>query len=71
MRKATSDLDSRVETHPPRLRRHPAKVLYDPDFADDIAFLASTMARAQVQMTSTASAAKDLGLIIIVFKTKL
>ena len=62
MRKATSDLDSGVETHPRRSRRYLAKVLNDLDFADDIALLESKMARAQVQLTSTASAAKDLGL---------
>ena len=69
MRKATSDLDSGVETHPRRSRRYPARVLNDLDFADDIALLKSTMARAQVQLTSTASAAKNLGLIISVSKT--
>ena len=36
MRKATSDLDSGVETHPRRSRRYPAKVLNDLDFADEL-----------------------------------
>ena len=61
MRKATPDLDSEVETHPHRSeRRYPAKVLNDLDFADDIALLESTMAWTQAQLTSTASAAKDI-----------
>ena len=62
MRKAVSDLDSEVETHPHRSRRYPAKVLNDLDFADDIALLEFTMAWAQAQLTSTASAAKVLAL---------
>ena len=64
MRKATSDLDFGVETHPRCSRRYPAKVLNDLDFADDIALLESTMALAQAQVTSTASAAKDLDLSV-------
>ena len=68
IRKATSDLDSGVETHPRRSRQYPAEVLNDLDVADNIALLESTMARAHVQLTSTASAAHDLGLIISVFK---
>ena len=60
MMKATTDLDSGVETHPRRLRRYPAKVLNDLDFADDITHLESTMAQAQDQLTSTASAAKKI-----------
>ena len=48
----------------------PKTVLNDLDFADDIALLESTMAWAQVQLTSTASAANDLGLIISVSKTE-
>ena len=73
MRKATSDLDSGVETYPRCSRRYPAKALNDHDdldFADDITLLESTMARAQPQLISTASAAKDLGLIISVSKTE-
>ena len=46
------------------------KVLDDLDFADDIALLESTIPQAQAQMTSTATAAKDLGLIISVPKTE-
>ena len=52
-------LVSGVETHPRRSRRYPPKVLNDLDFADNIAVLESTMARAQTQLTSTASAAKN------------
>ena len=39
-------------------------MLNDLDFADDIALLEFTFPRAQVHLTSTAAAAKDLGLII-------
>lgn len=68
--KATSELDSGVITHPRRSRRHPAKLLNDLDFADDIALLESTIPRAQVQLTRTATAAEDLGLVISVSKTE-
>ena len=69
MKKATADLDSGVVTHPRRSRRYPAKVLNDLDFADDTALLESSLSQAQAQLTSTAEAAKDLGLIISVSKT--
>ena len=39
LKKATSQLDSGVVTHPRRCRRHPAKSLDDLDFADDIALM--------------------------------
>ena len=70
MRKTTSNLDSGVEVHPRRSRRYPTKVLNDLDFANDITLFESTIARAQVQLTRAASAAKDLGLIISVSKTE-
>lgn len=70
LKKATSELDSGVVTHPRRSRRYPAKVLNDLDFADDIALLESTIPRAQAQLTRTAAAAEDLGLIISVSKTE-
>ena len=70
LKKATTDLDSGAVTHPRRSRRYPVKVLNDLDFADDIALLESTIPRAQAQLTSTAAAAKDLGLIISVPKTE-
>ena len=57
-------------TRPRRSRRYPVKVLNDLDFADDIALLESTIPRAQAQLTSTAAAVKDLGLIISVPKTE-
>ena len=38
MTKATEDTDSGVVTHPRQSSRHPAKILNDLDFADDIAF---------------------------------
>ena len=70
LKKATSDIDSGVIIRPRRSRRYPAKILNDLDFADDIAQLESTMSHAQAQLTRTASAAKDLGLIISVPKTE-
>ena len=69
LKKATIDFDSGVVTQPRRSRRYPVKVLYDFAFADDTAQLESTIPRAQVQLTSTAAVAKDLGLIISVPKT--
>ena len=62
--KATSDIDSGIVTHPRRSRRYPAIVLNDLDFADDIALLESTTSQVQTQLSRTAAAAKDLGLII-------
>ena len=70
LKKATSQLDSRVVTHPRRSRRHPAKSLNDLDFADDIALLESSISRAQAQLTKTAEAAADLGLVISAPKTE-
>ena len=70
VKKATSSLDSGFVTHPGRSRRHQAKVLNDLDFADDIALLESSISPAQAQLTSTAAAAKDFGLIISVPKTE-
>ena len=70
LKKATSDLDSEVVTHPRRPRRYPVKVLNNLDFADDIAQLESTIPRAQAHLTSTAAAAKDFCLIISVPKTE-
>ena len=43
LKKATSQFDSGVVTHPRRSRRHPAKSLNDLDFADDIALLESSI----------------------------
>ena len=56
--------DSGVVTCPRRLRRYPAKMLNDLDFADDIALLECSMPRAQSQLTRTADAAAELGLVI-------
>ena len=70
MAKATSDNDTGVVTHPRRSRRHPAIVLNDLDFADDIALLETTSSQAQAQLTRTAAAANDLGLIISSSKTE-
>ena len=57
-------------THPRRSRRHPAKSLNDLDFADDIALLESSISQAQAQLTKTAEAAADLGLVISTPKTE-
>ena len=71
LKKATSQLDSGVVTHPRRSRRvHPAKSLNDLDFADDIALLESSISRAQAQLIKTAEAAADLGLVISAPKTE-
>ena len=70
LKKATLQLDSGVVTHPRRSRRHPAKSLNDLDFADDIALLESSISRAQAQLTKTAEAAADLGLVISAPKTE-
>ena len=52
---------SGVVTCPRQSRRYPAKMLND--YADDIALLESSMSRAQSQLTETADAAVDLGLV--------
>ena len=70
MTKATEDTDSGVVTHPRQSRRHPAKILNDLDFADDIALLESSIPSALAQFTRTATAAEQLGLIISVPKTE-
>ena len=49
---------------------HPAKSLNDLDFADDIALLESSISRAQAQLTKTAEAAANLGLVISAPKTE-
>ena len=65
----TSGPDSGVVTCPRQSRRYPAKMLNDLDFADDITLLESSMSRAQSQLTRTADAAADLGLVISAPKT--
>ena len=62
--------DCGVVTCPRRSRRYPAKMLNDLDFADDIALLESSMSRAQFQLTRTADAAAELGLVISAPKTE-
>ena len=64
LREATSQLGSRVVAHPRQSGRHPAKSLNDLDFADDVALLESSVSRARAQLTKTAEAAADLGLVI-------
>ena len=55
---------SGVVTYSRQSRRHPVKVQNDLYFTDDIALLESLMPRAQTQLTRTADATADLGLII-------
>ena len=64
-----SGTDSGVVTGP-RSRRYPAKMLNDWDFADDIALPESSMPQAQSQLTRTADAAAELGLVISAPKTE-
>ena len=52
------------------LLRHPTKSLNDLDFADDITLLESLISRAQAQLTKTAEAAANLGLVISAPKTE-
>ena len=61
LKKATSQLDSGVVTHPRHSRRHLVKPLNDLDFADDIALLESSISQAQAQLSKTAEAVADLG----------
>ena len=68
MTKATEDTDSGVVSHPRRCRRHPAKILNNLDFADDIALLESSIPSAQ--LTRTAAAAEQLDLITSIPKTE-
>ena len=70
LKKATSQLNSRVVTHPSHCRRHPAKSLNDLDFAHDIALLEPSISQAQAQLIKTAEAAADLGLVICAPKTE-
>lgn len=55
---------------PRRSRRHPAEVLTDLDFADDIALLSDTLSQAQDLLTRVESAAATVGLKMNVSKTK-
>ena len=65
-----SEANTGAETHPRLSRRYPAKILNDLDFADDIALLETSIARAQLQLTRTSQAAADLGLTISAPKTE-
>ena len=62
--------DSGVVTCPSRLGRYPAKMLNDLDFAEDIARLESSVPRARFQLTRTADATAELGLVISTSKTE-
>ena len=70
LRSTDGDIDSGVLTCPRKSSRYPAKVLNDLDFADDISLLEFSIARAQSQLTRTANAAADLGLVISAPKTE-
>ena len=45
-----------------RSRRHPAKVICDIDFADDIALLSNTLEQAQLLLSHVEISAKQIGL---------
>ena len=45
-----------------RSRRHPAKVICDIDFADDIALLSNTLEQAQLLLSQVEISAKQIGL---------
>ena len=53
-----------------RSRRHPAKVICDTDFADDLALLSSSLKQAQELLTRLENAAKQIGLHINNSKTE-
>ena len=57
-------------THPRRSRRDPAKILNDLDFADDIALLSGSKKDTQQQVKSHIEAAKEVGLLINIGKTR-
>ena len=67
---ATTQCQSGLVTHPRQSRRHPATVLNDLDFADDICPFECSTCSAQAQINSTASAAAQVGLKISVPKTE-
>ena len=53
-----------------RSRWHPAKVICDIDFADDIALLSNTLEQAQLLLSRVESSAKKIGLHINNSKTE-
>ncbi|KAI8486765.1 hypothetical protein Bbelb_355130 [Branchiostoma belcheri] len=70
MKKSIEDTCSGVVTHPRQSSRHPAKILNDLNFADDIALLEASIPKAQSQLNRTATAGEQLGLVISVPKTE-
>ncbi|KAI8493041.1 hypothetical protein Bbelb_290450 [Branchiostoma belcheri] len=70
LRRATADSDSGIVTHPRASSRYPAKRINDLDFADDLALLESAQESTQAQLSKTASAAAEVGLVVSVLKTK-
>ena len=55
---------------PRRSRRHPAELITDLDFADDIALLSDTLHQAQNLLSRVESAAESVGLQMNATKTK-
>ena len=53
-----------------RSRRHPAKVICDTDFADDIALLSNTLNQAQLLLSLVETSAKQIGLHVNNSKTE-
>ena len=45
-----------------RSRRHPAKVIYDTDFADNISLLSNTLEQAQLLLSRVETSTKQTGL---------
>ncbi|KAI8480549.1 hypothetical protein Bbelb_417290 [Branchiostoma belcheri] len=70
MKKSIEDTCSGVVTHPRQSSRHPAKILNDLNFADNIALLEASIPKAQSQLNRTATAGEQLGLVISVPKTE-
>ena len=72
MRKAIGTEEDKLgfTVTPRKSRRHPAKVLTDLDFADDIALLSDTLEQAQELLSRVEDAAATVGLQMNASKTK-
>ena len=71
MRQATEDEQSLGFTlDRARSKRHPAKIICDTDFADDLALLSNTLKQAQELLTRVENAAKQIGLHVNNTKTE-
>ena len=51
-------------------RRHPAKIIFDRDFADDIGLSSNTLEQAQLLMSWAATSAQQIGLHLSNSKTE-